>query len=202
MGSFKKGSLRLLLALFLFPVIYFGLGDRASAVSFTVTNTLDSVPADSGSLREAINFANATSGSDVIEFDIFGAGPHTIAIDTPLPDITDTLTINGTTQPGSSCEPRLLMIQIDYTNAWATGSSVVPMAISGHGADGSIIQGISFIGEDDGPLSSGTDDVGFSIINASDTVIRCNNFGLLGDGTPQSYTQLAAAGVNRNCSGR
>jgi hypothetical protein len=166
---------------------------HVSAAAYSVTNNNDS---GAGSLRQAIIDANSNSGSDSVDFAISGVGPHTIAIDTPLPDITDTLTIDGATQSGSSCEPRLLMIQIDYTNAWATGSSVVPMAISGHGADGSIIQGISFIGQDDGPLSSGTDDIGLSIINASDTVIRCNNFGLLGDGTPQSYTQLAAAGVN------
>jgi hypothetical protein len=193
MGSFKKGSLRLLLALFLFPVIYLGLGDRASAATFTVTNTSDFGP---GSLREAIDSANAAPGSDEIWFAISGPDPHMIAIDTPLPEITDVVTIDGTTQSGSSCEPRLLTVQVDFTNAWATGPSVVPMAISGHGADGSIIQGISFIGQDDGSSGSGADDFGLSIINASNTVVRCNNFGLLGDGTPQSYTQLAAAGVN------
>ena len=166
---------------------------RVFAAAYSVTNNNDS---GADSLRQAILDANSNPGPDTVDFAISGAGPHTIAIDTPLPDITDALTIDGITQPGSNCEPRLLMVQVDFTNAWATGSSVVPMAISGHGADGSIIQGISFIGQDDGPLSSGTDDIGFSITNASNTVIRCNNFGLLGDGTPQSYTQLAAAGLN------
>jgi hypothetical protein len=182
--------------MFLFAVLFFAgvlAPNRVFATAYSVTNNNDS---GANSLRQAILDANSNPGPDTVDFAISGVGPHTIAIDTPLPDITDELTIDGTTQSGSSCEPRLLMIQVDYTNAWATGSSVVPMAISGHGADRSIIQGISFIGQDDGPLSSGTDDIGLSIINASDTVIRCNNFGLLGDGTPQSYNQLSAAGVN------
>lgn len=67
------------------------------------------------SLREAIAAANATPGADEIRFDIPGRGPHVIEVDpvaalaldpaarqgNPLPPITDSLTIDGLSQPGS-----------------------------------------------------------------------------------------------------
>lgn len=64
----------------------------------TVTTTADSGP---GSLREAINCANANPGPDTIRFNIPGVGPHVIFLKSVLPDIGDASTvINGTTQPG------------------------------------------------------------------------------------------------------
>src|SRR5262245_25265751 len=63
------------------------------AATFTVTTTIDNGP---GSQREAINSANANSGvPDVINFNIPGAGPHTIAPITPLPTINDPVIVNG-----------------------------------------------------------------------------------------------------------
>ncbi|HEX6624447.1 MAG TPA: hypothetical protein VF064_12095, partial [Pyrinomonadaceae bacterium] len=67
--------------------------------NFTVTNTND---AGAGSLRQAITDANAAAGADVIDFNIPGAGPHTIQPASPLPVITDPVTIDGYTQPGAS----------------------------------------------------------------------------------------------------
>lgn len=59
-------------------------------------------PGPSGiSLREAIAAANNTPGADVVNFNIPGAGPHTVQLGSTLPFITDTLTINGYTQPGA-----------------------------------------------------------------------------------------------------
>jgi hypothetical protein len=70
--------------------------------TFTVTNTLDDGSA--GSLRWAINQANAKPGKDVvtIDFDIPGPGPFTIAPLSPLPFITHPVFIDGYSQPGSS----------------------------------------------------------------------------------------------------
>jgi Calx-beta domain-containing protein len=69
--------------------------------NFTVTNTNDSGP---GSLRQAILDANANSGSDQITFSI-GSGLQTIAPTSQLPDITDPVVIDGTTQPGFAGVP-------------------------------------------------------------------------------------------------
>jgi hypothetical protein len=71
----------------------------ASATTYTVTSTADS---GAGSLRQAITDANASLGPDTIAFNIIGSGVHTITPATPLPPITDAVTIDGYTQPGSS----------------------------------------------------------------------------------------------------
>jgi parallel beta-helix repeat protein len=70
-----------------------------TAATFTVTNTADS---GSGSLRQAIITANATPGANLIQFNLPGSGVRTIAPFTQLPDITNTVTIDGYSQSGSS----------------------------------------------------------------------------------------------------
>src|SRR6476660_3159381 len=66
---------------------------RVQAASFTVTNTNDS---GAGSLRQAMLDANASSGADIISFNISGAGIHTISPTSALPTITDPVVIDGT----------------------------------------------------------------------------------------------------------
>ncbi len=63
-----------------------------------VTNTNNS---GLGSLRDAILAANAMPGLDTITFNIPGAGPHTIAPTSALPQITDAVFIDGYSQPGA-----------------------------------------------------------------------------------------------------
>ena len=70
-----------------------------SAATFTVTTTADSGP---GTLRQVILDANGNAGADTITFAIPGTGVQTIAPLTALPDITEDVTIDGYTQPGSS----------------------------------------------------------------------------------------------------
>ena len=70
-----------------------------SAATFTVINTNDS---GAGSLRQAILDANAAGGADTIAFNVPGAGVHTIVLASALPFVTDVVTIDGYTQPGSS----------------------------------------------------------------------------------------------------
>jgi hypothetical protein len=53
-------------------------------------------------LRAAIEQANASAGSNVIKFNIPGAGVHTIGPASALPTITDPVTIDGYTQSGAS----------------------------------------------------------------------------------------------------
>jgi hypothetical protein len=69
------------------------------AVTFTVDNTSDSGP---GSLRQAIIDANADVAPDAIAFDIRGVNVHTITLASPLPPITQPVTIDGYTQPGTT----------------------------------------------------------------------------------------------------
>ncbi|MEX1245328.1 MAG: S-layer homology domain-containing protein [Thermoanaerobaculia bacterium] len=71
----------------------------AFANTYTVTSTADS---GAGTLRQAILDANTNPGPDTIAFNIVGSGVHTIAPVTPLPSLTDPVTINGYSQPGAS----------------------------------------------------------------------------------------------------
>lgn len=103
-----------------------------------VTNTND---ADAGSLRQAILDANALAGADVIEFVIPAAGVQTISLLSPLPNITEQVTIDGYTQPGSSANTlsignnAIINIEIDGTNAdYALAFAA--------GSNGSIVRGL------------------------------------------------------------
>lgn len=72
------------------------------AATFTVTTTADS---GAGSLRQAIIDASATAGLDNIHFNIAPGGPQVISLASALPSVTDTVVINGTTQPGFAGTP-------------------------------------------------------------------------------------------------
>ena len=116
------------------------LEERAMLAVFTVTNTLD---AGAGSLRQAMLDANAMAGPDDIEFDIAGAGPHTIQPTSALPDITEELHIDGFTQDGSVENTAGLgmpsnatfQIEIDGSLAGSTNGFLVD-------ADGSSLRGL------------------------------------------------------------
>jgi hypothetical protein len=91
-------------------VLLGGLGKPAlPASTFTVTNNNDS---GAGSLRQAILDANASPGADRITFSI-GSGLQTISPASPLPDITDPVEIDATTQPGFAGAP---IIELSGTN--------------------------------------------------------------------------------------
>lgn len=70
---------------------------------FNVTNATDCGTAGCGSLRDAINGANASGAPSVsINFNIAGGCPAVINLNSPLPDIIKPVTIDGYTQPNSS----------------------------------------------------------------------------------------------------
>ena len=79
------------------------------------------------SLREAINAANDNTGfTDTIEFDIPGDGPHRIRPESALPEITDPVVIDGTTEPNFAGSP---IVVIDGRNAGdAHGFFILPAA--------------------------------------------------------------------------
>ena len=121
---------------------------RDVPATFTVTTVADGLP---GSLRSAIIAANDTPGSDTIAFNISGGGLHTILLGSSLPRVTDTLTIDGRTQPGFSGLP---LIELDGTNAGsaasglrlaASNSRVYGLAINNFGGDGIQIDGAAAI---------------------------------------------------------
>jgi CSLREA domain-containing protein len=115
------------------------IAGAAAAATITVTSTADIADANDGlcTLREAITSANsniASGGvageclageapaSDTIEFDISGAGVHTISPSSPMPTISQIVTIDGYTQGTAHANTlsvgndALLLIEIDGTN--------------------------------------------------------------------------------------
>jgi hypothetical protein len=97
----------------------------AQAATYHVTTTADNGDNQNptpGSLRKAIKDANGNSGPDLIDFQIPGAGVKTISPPTPLPIITDPVTIDGYTQPGASANTlatgnnAVLLIELDGSN--------------------------------------------------------------------------------------
>ena len=110
---------------------FWGFASFAQANGFTVSNTND---AGAGSLRQAIIDANAAPDAGTINFNIAGAGVHTISPATPLPVITSPVTIDGYTQPGAAENTDAsgfngaLVVELDGTNA---GVGSVGLNISG-----------------------------------------------------------------------
>ncbi len=77
-----------------------------AGITFTVNSTGDAGTGGCNStectLREAIGVTNRVSGADTIRFNIPGSGVKTIKPTSELPAITEAVTIDGYTQPGSS----------------------------------------------------------------------------------------------------
>ncbi|MEV0589893.1 NosD domain-containing protein [Nonomuraea cavernae] len=108
----------------------------AAVSTYVVLNAND---AGARSLADAITQANANPGKDDIVFRIPGAGPHTIVLGRGgLPAITDPVTIDGYSQPGSirpsAVTPATLQVEIDTSNTIQAGLDVR--------TDGSLITGL------------------------------------------------------------
>ncbi|HSH78974.1 MAG TPA: hypothetical protein VLA19_10630 [Herpetosiphonaceae bacterium] len=101
-----------------------GAGVSAQAETIVVRNTNNR---GEGSLRRAINDANARTGPNTIRFAIPGTGPHTIQLEEPLPTLTDDsggTTIDGYTQQGAT----------PNTDALASNAKIM-VQIRGEGAE-------------------------------------------------------------------
>jgi len=87
--------------------------------SLVVTNLNNS---GVGSLHQAIRNANDNPGPHTITFNIPGAGPYKISLTSPLPAITNTVTIDGTTQAGFSNRP---VVEVNGRTSTGDGLFVV-----------------------------------------------------------------------------
>ena len=179
-----------------------------AATTFTVnsvgdgadSNTSDSVCNDGAgncTLRAAVQQANATAGADTINFQL-GTGVQTIVLGTSLPDVTDPVVIDGTSQPGYAGTP---LVELNGTNAGAVtaalninagGSAVRGLVVNrfnGHGirlasAGGNIVAG-NFIGT-----------------NAAGTAAQANSgHGVFIDGSPNNNVGGTSAAERNVISG-
>ena len=136
-----------------------------------------------GSLRDAIIVANNTFGKDTIVFNIPGPGVKVINLLTPLPEITEGVVIDGSTQPGYAGAP---LIELDGSNLpfeaglVITGgnTTVRALAIGRFGGSGimlrssasNVIQG-NYIGVDATGSEARPNRTGILLSNSSSNVI-------------------------------
>lgn len=171
---------------FLIPIAGIALlavASLSSATVITVNTVSDSSTAGDGlcSLREAITNANTNAdqsagdcaagaaGLDVIAFNLPGSPPFTIAPATDLPVITDTLLLDGTSQPGFSGTPI-----IDIANA---STSVFGFEIA---ANTCVIQGFVINGFT----------IGIGLDSGDSPTIRNNWIGLATDGVTAAPNEI------------
>jgi CSLREA domain-containing protein len=180
-----------------------------AATTFTVNSTLDpgtgTCDATECTLREAIDAANATTGSDTIAFAILGVSPHTIAPISPLPTITDPVAIDA----GCSATKQ---IELNGTNAGSNafgltitaGSSTVRgLAINrfnGRGIDmqtgGGNTIGCNFIGTDTTGTSSQPNGLGILASSGSDDNVIGGSSGTTPGGSCTGDCNLVSGNAN------
>jgi hypothetical protein len=131
------------------------LEPRALLATFTVSNLLNT---GDGSLRWAINQANANAGADDIAF----AVPGEISLASALPAIADTVAINGFTAPGFTGTPA---VTVNFRGQ--TGLRFAP------GSDGSSLTSLSLVRATWAGVT----------LDASDITLAGNFIGVLPDGT-------------------
>jgi CSLREA domain-containing protein len=146
---------------------------------------------DHCSLREALTAANAKAGADTIRFDIPGAGPHVIAVQSALPDVEETLVLDGTSEPDYNGKPVVVIDGSGLNNGesglvvLAHDSEVKGLAIGGFPELGMLIalaQNVSVTGchigtdaEGTSALANGSDGLRLNV--ASNAHIGCAGAG-------------------------
>jgi hypothetical protein len=156
------------------------LAAAACDTGYTVTGA-GGEPENECTLRAAIEQANYTPGADTINFNIPGSDVKTIAPTTALPKITEAVTINGYSQPGSHPNTKAIgsdaLLKIELSGAsssggdglWITASNSTVKGLvinrwndAGIELDGSGATGNKVVGNYIGTDPSGTKDLGNS----------------------------------------
>ncbi|MFM7111636.1 MAG: Ig-like domain-containing protein, partial [Planctomycetota bacterium] len=161
-------------------------------VIFTVTSESD---ADSGlyhrgTLRWAINQANASAGTDIIRFNIPGGGVRTITPATALPVLAGGITIDGYSQPGASA---------NTANIDGAFNGVIVIQISGGSFSTLRLNGVNntVSGLSLGGVAGGN---GIISVTGSGIAVSGNFIGLRADGSPwgpmSNYGVFVSGGYN------
>jgi hypothetical protein len=159
------------------------LEERTVPSTFTVTNTNDS---GAGSLRQAILDSNSIPGANIIQFQIASSGVQTIMPLSPLPTVTNTATIDGTTEGGFNSSNPKPLVELDGASAGssamglylqASGCTVKALAINRFSQNGiniylgsgETIQGCYLGTSADGTTALGNNE-GLSVSSANNTI--------------------------------
>jgi hypothetical protein len=155
-----------------------------SADTYTVANSNATGP---GSLAQAILDSNAHGGQDTIAFNISGQGPYRIVLSgaPALPEITDSLIIDGYTQPGAHPNTRavgddaVILIHLDGGATQTNGLTI--------SAGNCVVRGLSITGftvnPNPDPLGAPTGGFGIFLKGPGNgNVVEGNFLGLKPDG--------------------
>jgi hypothetical protein len=141
------------------------LEDRMMLATFLVTSTSDNPNVQNGTLRWAINQVDqSTDLSNVIDFDFASVAPgasHTITLSSVLPPITEPVDIDGSSQPGFSGVP--LVVIMGTSGGYDVNGHYGLELIAG--SSGSIIQNLAIEGCGKG--------YGIDIFSSNNSVIGC-----------------------------
>ena len=124
------------------------LENRTLLSTYVVNTTADPATETPGilSLREAIQAVDADSSPDVIDFNITGSGMQTLSLTSALPTLTNSVLIDGTSQPGYAGSPTIEI------NGGGNGFAGLEFDA---GASGSTLQGLLIDGFTTGVILSG-----------------------------------------------
>ncbi len=156
----------------------------ATSVALDCLTVITTADSGEGSLREAIDCANATPEHDTITFFIPGEGPHAITMANPPLMITAPVTIDGTTQPGNE---NLCTTAIPDRGTYqvAIGGPFYGFWLRA-GSDGSTIRGLNIRDVATGIQSE----------NSSGHTIECNFLGTDETGLVDRATNGLGSGVH------
>jgi len=165
-----------------FPLHCEAIERRLLLSNYVVTNTNDDTNANS--LRWAIEQVNNDTTPDTIEFDIAASGTQTIQLTSPLPALTNSVVIDGTTQGGYQSSP---VVVIDGSNlpAGSNGltlsagaSTVLGLAIVGFSGSGIVLDSTGgdvvasdYLGVDPSGSQAEPNGTGISILGSSSNTV-------------------------------
>ncbi len=159
------------------------LEERCLLSVYTVTDPTDD--GSSGTLRSIIGQVNSDTTPDTIDFDLPGTAPYVIQPTSALPEITNSVLIDGTSQPGYAGQP---IVELNGSQAGGgsdglelgggsiTVQGLVVNQFNGNGIEieqgnGDLIQG-NFIGTDStGLLPAGNNGDGITLDTTSNDTI-------------------------------
>ncbi|MFO0791220.1 MAG: putative Ig domain-containing protein [Pirellulales bacterium] len=137
---------------------------RHVLATFTVTNLTDAAVAPAGSLRDAINQANAAPGADIIQFQSGLTGTLSLAAGAGDLDITESLTING---------PGMTNLTIDATAATSRIFNITDEAGDVSIKGMALTKGAAGVGNDGGAIFSES----LGLVTVADSTLTGNSAG-------------------------
>ncbi len=140
---------------------------RVISFLLLATNLADS---GAGTLRQALLDANDAPDSNEIQFLFPGEPPYTIHLLSPLPPLSDTVTLDGNSQPGFVLSPVIELDGAGPPDGFAPAGATTGLVLA---SPGNVVRGLVLNGFD----------VGIRVANSSGNVIEGNYIGPDSTGT-------------------